>query len=47
MPNKEYSNSTNKLSLDECYKCMENITELLVSYKHKKQQIDLFLSYNK
>ncbi len=36
------TNTINKHSLDECYKCMENVTELLIKHnKPKKSQIDL------
>lgn len=36
------TNIINKQSLDECYRCIENVTELLIQYnKPKKSQIDL------
>ena len=32
--------------MDECYKCMENVTEILIKYnKPKKSQIDLVYKF--
>jgi hypothetical protein len=37
---------TNKINMDECYKCMENVTELLIKYnKPKKSQIELVYNF--
>ena len=38
--------SSNNINMDECYKCMENVTELLIKYnKPKKSQIDLVYTF--